>query len=307
LSMKRIMFGQLLMVGLVGCCFDASSAEVGAPDEAVGWCIQAVADASNALQRTEAALGKDDAGLIDALLAYADTCATAREDERAEALYRRAIDLHSDAFRNLAGEDFGPRLVKRMKMLTGLGDLLFRESRFAEAEKVYKRSVDVARLGVSSNSDEVRVARTGLAMAVARRWPRENVPRLLEDLLASCKKVFGDEHIQVARVLEASMVFRVDMGEPDAALPLAESLVAMQRKVLRADHPALAESLNHLASLYFEKGRQADALPLLEEALGIRRRAFGRTHDLTERSMQNLAEAYQALGQKEKAVAPLNP
>ena len=266
-----------------------------ADERADGWCLRALADASNALTRAEESCASDSADLIDPILDYAAACGRAREYDRAIELYDRAVGLHKAAFLNLGGEDVRPRLRKRMQMLTAWGDIAFRMGNYERAENIYESASGVAMLGVPGDTDEVRVARTGLALAVTRRWPRENVPALHQELLASCKKVFGEEHVQVARVLSAMVKHHSDLGETDVALPIAELLVGLQRKIMEPDDPDRADALNQLATLYFTKGRVKDTIPLLEDALKVRRRAFGANHDLTLRSSDNLAKAREAL------------
>jgi tetratricopeptide (TPR) repeat protein len=260
-----------------------------------GWCLQALADASNAFVQAEASCASDSPDLIDPMLDYAAACGRAREYGRAVELYDRAVTLHKTAFLNLGGEDFRPSLRKRMQMLTACGDIVFCMGNYEQSEKIYESANGVAMLGVPADSEEVRAARTGLALAVTRRWPRANVPALHQQLLASCKKVFGEEHVQVARVLSAMVKHHADLGETDVALPIAELLVGLQRKILEPDDPDRADGLNQLATLYFAKGRVKDAIPLLEDALKVRRQAFGANHALTLRSSENLAKAREAL------------
>ena len=72
---------------------------------------------------------------------------------------------------------------------------------------------------------------------------------LYKEALAIDKKVFGDEHPNVAGDLNNLAELLRTQGKYDDAKPLQEEALAIRKKVLGEEHPEVAESLNNLALL----------------------------------------------------------
>lgn len=112
---------------------------------------------------------------------------------------------------------------------------------------------------------------------------------LLEEALATRRRVLEPEHADVAESLNDMGVLLRDKGDTAAAEPLLAEALAMRRRVLGSGHRDVADSLVELGRLRSDRGSDQKAEPLLREALSIRRKALGDEAHETATSMNELA------------------
>jgi serine/threonine protein kinase/Tfp pilus assembly protein PilF len=117
----------------------------------------------------------------------------------------------------------------------------------------------------------------------------ETARPLLEQALATARRAWGPESVQVARGLNDLGAQLREQGEyPEAARMLEEAL-AMRRRLLGPGHEDVAVTLVELGRVYDDQGQAARAEPLFREALAIRRKALGEEDHETATSMNELA------------------
>ena len=119
--------------------------------------------------------------------------------------------------------------------------------------------------------------------------------------MAIREKIFGAEHLEVARSLDDLAVVYLDQDQPDQAKPFAERALAIREKILGADHLTVATSLNTVAIVYFQQDDLVAAEGALQRALAIRERHLGRDHPDVAQSLHNLGALALEQGQLEKA------
>lgn len=256
--------------------------------------------ARKALSAAERAHGTNSHLVVNDLIAFADACATVEDYETAGAAYARAAELQQQTLRDIDG-DLLPRLHARVVAFNRMGQTYLKLHRFETAGAAFKRALANAELVFLPVSEEVKIARTGIALARAYSVRSDNAEAFYEQLLDSCKTAFGPDHPEVARVLEAYLWRAKDMENTALAERQARRLVDLLGKIMPAHHPATAHALNRLASILYETGRRDEALPLLQEALDIRVKAFGAGHPKTVRARHQLADLCQEMGLPEKA------
>jgi len=111
---------------------------------------------------------------------------------------------------------------------------------------------------------------------------------LLENALATRRRVHGNEHPRVAESLDTLARLVREMGDPVAAEPLYREALAMNRKLLGEEHPTVALNINNLANLVKVKGNMAEAETLSRRALEIRKKALGPEHPDVAESLHDL-------------------
>ncbi len=124
----------------------------------------------------------------------------------------------------------------------------------------------------------------------------DDAGRLLDSSLLIRKRIFGEEHVDVARSMRALYKMYYNAGNLDSAALLVERTLDISREVLPATDPMLALTLNDLGWLRWEQGDNAASRALHQEALAIREAAFGPDHPATLESRSNLAAVYYAEG-----------
>ena len=79
----------------------------------------------------------------------------------------------------------------------------------------------------------------------------------MEQALAIDKKVFGDEHPNVASDLNnLAVLLEKGFGNYEESYKLKKESLAIRKKVFGDEHPSVAESLNNLAQLLQDQVRQ---------------------------------------------------
>jgi tetratricopeptide (TPR) repeat protein len=119
---------------------------------------------------------------------------------------------------------------------------------------------------------------------------------LKERALAIREKVFGPEHLNIAKSLNGLGLLLWDQRDLAGARPLHERALAIREKVLGPKDPDTAMSLNNLALLLQAQGDLARARRLYERALAIYEKVRGPEHPETALSLNNLALLLQAQG-----------
>jgi len=106
---------------------------------------------------------------------------------------------------------------------------------------------------------------------------REAEDQLLS-ALATRRRLFGDEHVEVAQSLNAMALLRRNQGRVDEAERLFGQVLRMRRKLLGDDDLAVAMTLQNLGRLARRRGRLDRTQRLLGQALDIRRSRLGDRH-----------------------------
>jgi serine/threonine-protein kinase len=127
---------------------------------------------------------------------------------------------------------------------------------------------------------------------------------LLERSLALRRRIYGEEHPEVAESLEALATLAQIRGDLDRAEALHRQALAMREKLLGPDDPAVAESLNSLATDLFARAQYDASEPLFRRALAINRRHFGNDdHEEVAENLGNLGFLEKQRGHYAKAEA----
>ena len=93
---------------------------------------------------------------------------------------------------------------------------------------------------------------------------------LYKEALAIDKKVFGDEHPQVALALNnLAVLLEEGFGNYEESYKLKKEALAIWKKVHGDEHPLVATGLNNLAELLSDQGKHDEAAPLYKEAIAI--------------------------------------
>jgi serine/threonine-protein kinase len=234
---------------------------------------------------------------------------------RAQPLLERALDL-----RRRALGDAHPDVARSR---SHLGALLTARGDFAGAEGELRRALAGARPGAERAADLVRLgavriergdlddaaallgralaegapdstaaaALDQLAFVDSRRGDLAGAERRYRDALARRRRLFGDDHPDVAQALNNVAAVLAQRGRASEAAAAYADVLARRRRLLGGDHPDVAVTLTNLAVVTAEQGDVAGAVPRYREVLALRRRQLGDAHPQTLRAAQNLGVA----------------
>jgi Tfp pilus assembly protein PilF len=110
------------------------------------------------------------------------------------------------------------------------------------------------------------------------------------------EQLLGQDHPNVAAILNNLAILHQYQGRYSEAEPLHKRSLSIREQQLGQDHPDVANSLNNLALLYQYQGRYSEAELLYRRSLSIREQQLGQDHPDVANSLSNLAILYQYQG-----------
>ncbi|AFY27494.1 tetratricopeptide repeat protein [Cyanobium gracile] len=197
--------------------------------------------------------------------------------DKAEPLLRRAVDINR--------QRLGNNHPYTGSALGNLGGLFVLQGAYREAEPLL---VQAARIWEQALRRKQKIspiefsallqAKGALAQLYFYQGDYEKAQPLLETIVASRVKVFGESNPETAQAIEMLGTLYMMQG----SIPMAEMLLpralSIHQKTLGADHLRTARSMDSLARLSRRKGNLKAAQDLLEESLRIKEAALGADH-----------------------------
>lgn len=124
---------------------------------------------------------------------------------------------------------------------------------------------------------------------------------LLENALAINRRLFGNEHQEVAASLNLLGMLFMEKGDYARAEPMFTDALAINRGQLGNKDLRVAANLNNLGVLALHKGAYQRAASYYREALAIRREQLGHNHPDVAKTMNNLSGALREMGELAEA------
>ena len=124
---------------------------------------------------------------------------------------------------------------------------------------------------------------------------------LHEKALIIRKKIFGEDHADVATSYNNLASVYDSLGEYNQAKELHEKALVIWKKINVEDHVNVAATYNNLATVYCSLGEYNQAKELHEKALVIWKKINGEDHVDVATSYHNLASVYNSLGEYNQA------
>ena len=198
-------------------------------------------------------------------------------------LYKNMEDMARENLR-LARATYGEEHVTVADALCQVGDALMHRRMLDEAETLTRQSLTLQTKLRGRETAEAAAAlytlsavlrfqwRGGVADAPARLAEAEAVTR---EMLATRRKLFGNEHPDVAKSLDSLSAVLRNQGRPAEAEAVARESLALRKKMFPGDHPDLTRSLQFLGEILGDQGKLDEAESRLREGLEMGRRMHG--------------------------------
>jgi len=209
---------------------------------------------------------------------------------QAEALVRRVIRIEEGG-----GAD---DRWKRAKSLNNLAEILKATNRSREAEPLLRQAIS---LWEAEYDPDVATGLINLAMLLKDTNRLREAEETIRRALDIDKRIFGADHIFIARDLNKLTQVLQLLGRPSEAEPLARRALQIQEQRLGRKHPTVPQSLAHLGDLLQDTGRLLDAEPFYQRALEIARDAYGDDHPRIATLLNNYAQLLQHEGRLPEA------
>lgn len=176
-----------------------------------------------------------------------------------------------------------------------LGSLRFRQSKWAEAEALFREAAD---LFATTAKDDQSLAETLSSLAATARnsGKTEGVEAIHQQALDACAKAFGPEDNKTLSAMTNLAVLLHDQGKMDQAGKLYRTVVDVRRRVLSPLHPDLLLALANLAGFEYDSGNVEEAEKTMTEVVELRKKVSGPDHPATIFDMSNLGVMREKLG-----------
>ena len=124
---------------------------------------------------------------------------------------------------------------------------------------------------------------------------------ILEKSLSLKRRVYGEEHLEVAAGLHTLGVLYDTQGKYREAESFFRRSLEIKEKILEQDHPEVAKSLNSIAVVNWNQGKYSEAESLFQRSLAIKEKALGPDDPDVGNTLTNLGVLYHLQSQYEKA------
>jgi tetratricopeptide (TPR) repeat protein/tRNA A-37 threonylcarbamoyl transferase component Bud32 len=180
----------------------------------------------------------------------------------------------------------------RVALQTTIGNAYRAISRFEDAEKHLRAAVETGgRLTGADGRAAYSQSLNKLARLLEERAEFEEAERCFREALAIRRELYGDEHADVAIILDNLGTLLHFVGRNGEAERLLREALAIRRSVLDAEHSQIASSLNNLAMVLSATGRVVEADRLYSESLAMDRKLRSGDHPNIASTMSNLGIA----------------
>ena len=173
--------------------------------------------------------------------------------------------------------------------LESLATLRRWQGQFADAERLYKEALTVARAN-AADSDRVVQIMTGLGQSFSQRGDEKTALTIFDETLTLARERGASERPR-AELLASAGISHRRLGNPVQAEANYREALEIQRRLLGPEHADVGTLLNNLGVLMNATGRYAEAESVHREALKVRQAALGPAHPLVANSMLNLASS----------------
>ncbi len=158
----------------------------------------------------------------------------------------------------------------------------------AEAERLFLAAVAKAgRFGADDARPAFALYQLAQAEQAQRRFDQAELH--YGQALKLLQEVRGEEHPDVAAILNNLGVLHRLHGQVTEAEPLLRRALAIKEKAFGPEHQEVALGLHNLAMLYETQGRYELAEPLYRRALAVRTQTLGPAHAETVKSRRSYA------------------
>jgi len=206
--------------------------------------------------------------------------------------YAGAVPYATEAVK-VAETTFGPDDARLAEAVSHLGELYVHLQKADEAERLYKRALEIEKKAVKPNDPDLAQAYNNLGELYDALGRYAEAEPLLKSALEINVKAFGSEDATVARALNNLAELYEDESKPGLAEPLFVRSLAIREKTLKPGDPGIATALSNLSALYREQGDYARAEPLALRALKIDEKALQADDPDVAIDLNNLASIYE--------------
>jgi serine/threonine protein kinase/tetratricopeptide (TPR) repeat protein len=214
------------------------------------------------------------------------------EQDRAEAAYRRAMEL---AERNARGNP-----LLRLWIVRDLGTLYLGMNRLADAERLCREALEIADRELPQDPERIGALNT-LGFTLALRDLPDEGRSYLERAVALSEEIYGPDHPSTANIVHSLGELERRAGRLDEARGLLERALRVAEEKVGPDSTPVATVLESLAPLLVEQGRLEEAEAAYRRLLDLRQNAGQGDSGVVAESLDGLAGVLRRTGRTDEA------
>jgi serine/threonine-protein kinase len=184
-------------------------------------------------------------------------------------------------------EALGAQPVVQAQMLDALGRVNDQLGRFADAEQMLRRALDLRRSHLGDSHLDVAATLNNLSNVLVQTDRGAEALQLSREALAIQQRALGPKHPDVALALAKVATRTSDIAAAESLYRAARDI---QRAALGPEHSAVATTDGQLAGILMARGKYDAAEAMLRESLRIRERLTGPDRSSAAISMIFLAD-----------------
>lgn len=214
--------------------------------------------------------------------------------------YTTALELHQEGLK-LRREVLGENSAGVANSLAGIAATYDAMSQVENAATYYQQSIKAYTASLGEDDPNTLSGRINYAYILWQIGKHEEAKAEFLEVLARRRKVYGNEHYQVALTLQGLGSVLDNSGQSLEAEKYLQEAVDVIRKAYGAGHVQTATFVKRLGAAQANLGRFQEAQPKFEEALKIYRDHYGDRHPDTIRALIALGEIHLHRSQPDQA------
>jgi tetratricopeptide (TPR) repeat protein len=221
------------------------------------------------------ATGQEDASLTTFYKLLAKAYERDNQIEQAIATWQKAINLQEKL--NLS--------LELIASLNSLGILYFQQGRYAIAEPIFEKGLQLTREMLGDHHPNVATSLINLAVLYDSQGRYEEAEPLYLEAMQLRRELLGGRHPSVATSLNNLALLYASQGRYKEAGLLYLEAIQLRRELLGNRHPSVAGSLFNLAVLYYKTQHYREALQSIQPAIQIYQQTLGTAHPTTKAAL----------------------
>jgi len=206
-------------------------------------------------------------------------------------LYPKAQSLYEDAL-IVQREISGPTSAATATAMTGVGRALGGQGQFADAERMFRESLDIRRTLYGDEHLDVAESLFYLGLVLEKgKADYVQAESLFREALRVRRKLLGESNAIVARTLRGLGVLLMSEEKWPEAERVCREALAISRGVLGASHPDTTADSDNVASTLLMQGKRDEAIKVYLQNLEEVLRTYGPDHLEVALSYRNIGAA----------------
>ncbi|MEA5554038.1 tetratricopeptide repeat protein [Anabaena cylindrica UHCC 0172] len=222
-----------------------------------------------AINVVEEALGTTHPKVSEKLSNLAYFLISQNQDGEALPLFDKSLKVAKEAY----GED-NPNVCQ---YILSIAEVYRSRGRESEADSMYAQAIGIYEQDDKINPDFAEGLMNLIELYESQRR-YEEVGDLYERLLATSRRLLGNDHANIVQILSKLGKLRTDQWRYEEAIKLYEEALEMRKRIFNEMHPSIATNMVNLAYIYQSLNRFAEAQELYGQALNIRIHEYGNSH-----------------------------